>query len=205
MEIISSGIITVPAGVSSTGLYFIQEGVLQVVDKGWAQEIGLAEGGQAFVSSGGILYLCTVSSGGTVTVLSGGYAQDVTVENGGLYLVSSGGTAHKSLLKSGGTQIVRAGEMAASVTVMEGGVLHYFHDLDEFMRMMHALLRKGGKMICSDFHPFTKLEDTLGLDTKTMDYFSTEVFEGEMAHARFYDGEIRRQMPKCSYRKYRTQ
>ncbi len=124
MEIISSGIITVPAGVSSTGLYFIQEGVLQVVDKGWAQEIGLAEGGQAFVSSGGILYLCTVSSGGTVTVLSGGYAQDVTVENGGLYLVSSGGTAHKSLLKSGGTQIVRAGEMAASVTVMEGGVLH---------------------------------------------------------------------------------
>ncbi|MBP3645321.1 MAG: class I SAM-dependent methyltransferase [Clostridia bacterium] len=88
------------------------------------------------------------------------------------------------------------------VVFMEGGVLHYFHDLDEFMRMMHGLLRKGGKMICSDFHPFIKLEDALGLETKTMDYFSTEVFEGEMAHARFYDKEIRRQMPKCSYRKY---
>ena len=31
---------------------------------------------------------------------------------------------------------------------------------------------------------------------------SLEVYEGEMAHARFYPEEIRRQMPKCSYRKY---
>ena len=88
------------------------------------------------------------------------------------------------------------------VVFMEGGVLHYFHDLDEFMHIMHTLLKKGGRMICSDFHPFTKLRDVLGLETRTMDYFSTEVFEGEMAHARFYDEEIRRQMPKCSYRKY---
>ena len=124
MEIVSSGIVAVPSGVSSTGLYLIQEGILQVLDGGWAQDIGLAEGGQTFVSGGGILYLCTVSSGGTATVMMGGYAQDVTVENGGLYLVSSGGTAHKSLLMSGGTQIVRAGEMAASVTVENGGVLH---------------------------------------------------------------------------------
>lgn len=29
-----------------------------------------------------------------------------------------------------------------------------------------------------------------------------EVFEGEMAQARFYEEEIRKQMPKCSYRKY---
>ena len=35
-----------------------------------------------------------------------------------------------------------------------------------------------------------------------MSYFSTEVFEGEMAHARFYDEETRKQFPKCSYRKY---
>ncbi len=88
------------------------------------------------------------------------------------------------------------------VVFMEGGVLHYFHDIDEFMRIMYVLLKKGGLMICSDFHPFTKMSDILGLETKTMSYFSTEVFEGEMAHARFYDDAIRRQMPKCSYRKY---
>lgn len=91
---------------------------------------------------------------------------------------------------------------AFDVVFMEGGVLHYFHDIGRFMGIMHVLLKAGGQMICSDFHPFTKLQDTLGLQTHTMSYFSTEVFEGEMAHARFYDEETRRQFPKCSYRKY---
>ena len=43
---------------------------------------------------------------------------------------------------------------------------------------------------------------TLKLETETMDYFSTDVFEGEMAHARFYDKDIREQFPKCLYRRY---
>lgn len=88
------------------------------------------------------------------------------------------------------------------VVFMEGGVLHYFHDLDRFMGVMYALLRPQGKMICSDFHPFSKITDALNLHQPTMNYFSTEVFEGEMAHARFFDEEVRAQMPKCSYRKY---
>ena len=88
------------------------------------------------------------------------------------------------------------------VVFMEGGILHYFHDIDEFMKMMFALLRPGGKMICSDFHPFTKIMDALKLGTPAMSYFSTEVFEGEMAHARFYEEPARSQIPKCSYRKY---
>ncbi len=88
------------------------------------------------------------------------------------------------------------------VVFMEGGVLHYFHELEPFMGMMHSLLKPGGRMICSDFHPFTKIMDALELQQPTMNYFSTDVFEGEMAHARFYEDEIRRQFPKCSYRKY---
>ena len=88
------------------------------------------------------------------------------------------------------------------VVFMEGGILHYFHDIDEFMRMMYSLLKPGGKMICSDFHPFTKIMDTLEMERPTMSYFSTEIYEGEMAHARFYDAEIRKQIPKCSYRRY---
>lgn len=88
------------------------------------------------------------------------------------------------------------------VVFMEGGVLHYFHDIDEFMRIMYHLLKDNGKLICSDFHPFTKIADILNLEQNTMDYFSTEVFEGEMAHARFFDEETRKRMPKCSYRKY---
>lgn len=88
------------------------------------------------------------------------------------------------------------------VVFMEGGILHYFHEIDEFMAIMYSILKKGGKMICSDFHPFTKISDMLNLQQPTMSYFSKEVFEGEMAHARFFDEDIRKEMPKCIYRKY---
>ncbi len=88
------------------------------------------------------------------------------------------------------------------VVFMEGGILHYFHDIGQFMSIMHKLLKPSGKLICSDFHPFTKISDSLELQTPTMSYFSTDVYEGEMAHARFYEEEIRRGFPKCSYRKY---
>ena len=88
------------------------------------------------------------------------------------------------------------------VVFMEGGVLSYFHDLGQFMAVMRKLLRPGGRLICSDFHPFNKVMDALGLEQPVMDYFSTDVYEGEMAHARFYDEEKRRSFPKCSYRKY---
>lgn len=88
------------------------------------------------------------------------------------------------------------------VVFMEGGILHYFHEIDPFMETMHRLLKPNGKMICSDFHPFTKISDTLNFEYPAMSYFSTDIFEAEMAHARFYEESIRKQMPKCSYRKY---
>lgn len=88
------------------------------------------------------------------------------------------------------------------VVFMEGGILHYFHDITEFFTIMNKLLRNGGKMVCSDFHPFTKISDILKLGQPAPGYFYSEVFEGEMAHARFYDEEIRKQIPKCQYRKY---
>lgn len=91
---------------------------------------------------------------------------------------------------------------AFDVVFMEGGILSYFHDIRQFMGVMHGLLRPGGKLICSDFHPFNKINDALGLEQPTMSYFSTDIFESEMAHARFYEKEIRRNFPKCSHRKY---
>lgn len=91
---------------------------------------------------------------------------------------------------------------AFDVVFMEGGILHYFHDINQFIAIMRALLKPGGKMILSDFHPFMKISDCLNFEQPTMSYFSTEVFEGEMAHARFFDKDIRERMPKCSYRKY---
>lgn len=88
------------------------------------------------------------------------------------------------------------------VLFMEGGILHYFHELDEFMCMMYSLLKSNGKMICSDFHPFRKIADILNFGQPTMSYFSKEIMEGEMPHARFFEEKIREQMPKCSYRYY---
>ena len=88
------------------------------------------------------------------------------------------------------------------VVFMEGGILHYFHDIDEFMQIMYSLLKDNGKMICSDFHPFSKISDILKFEQPAMSYFSTDIFEGEMAHARFFEKDVRDKMPKCSYRKY---
>ena len=88
------------------------------------------------------------------------------------------------------------------VVFMEGGILHYFHDVNAFMQMMHALLKTNGSMICSDFHPLTKILDVLDFQQPRMGYFSTEVFEGEMPHAKFYHEEIRKTFPKCILRKY---
>lgn len=88
------------------------------------------------------------------------------------------------------------------VVFMEGGVLHYFHDLDAFMKIMHDLLKPGGKMILSDFHPLTKMHDVLHFQRPAMSYFSTEVFEGEMPHAKFYEEEKRKTFPKCRLRLY---
>ena len=88
------------------------------------------------------------------------------------------------------------------VVFMEGGILHYFHDIDQFMKMMHALLKPGGKMICSDFHPLTKIQDVLGFQRPAMSYFSTGILEAEMPHAKFYDEEIRKTFPKVRLRLY---
>ena len=88
------------------------------------------------------------------------------------------------------------------VVFMEGGILHYFHDLDAFMHLMYALLKPGGKMICSDFHPFIKIADIQHFEMPVVGYFSKEIFEAEMAHARFYQEPMRSRIPKCRYRRY---
>jgi 2-polyprenyl-3-methyl-5-hydroxy-6-metoxy-1,4-benzoquinol methylase len=88
------------------------------------------------------------------------------------------------------------------IVFMEGGILHYFFDLPAFMQLMAALLKPDGKLILSDFHPLTKIMDVLNFQRPTMGYFSTDILEAEMPHARFYADDIRRQFPKCQLRLY---
>ena len=57
---------------------------------------------------------------------------------------------------------VLGAEVTVSIFHRITGVLHYFHDIDAFMQgYAYALLKLGGTMICSDFHPFTKIADIL--------------------------------------------
>jgi len=88
------------------------------------------------------------------------------------------------------------------IIFMEGGILHYFHDIDSFMVVMNRLLKKGGKMICSDFHPIRKVIDVIETGNVETDYFSKSIIEGEMPHAKFYDDSIRKLFPKCYLRLY---
>jgi len=92
------------------------------------------------------------------------------------------------------------------VAYMEGGILHYFHDINKFMSVIYNILKPGAKLILSDFHPFGKIMTLLtnnsGVLKENADYFSTEITEGEMAHAGHYDEEKRKTFPKCLYRRY---
>lgn len=88
------------------------------------------------------------------------------------------------------------------IVFMEGGILHYFHDITCYMEIMYSLLKNGGRMICSDFHPIHKFVDANELGNPITGYFSTEIIVAEMAHAKFYDQEIRENFPKCKLRRY---
>ena len=123
MSVISSGILSISSGVTSTGLEVIQTGIIQVLNGGWAETVSAADGGAVVVSNGGILYLCTIA-GGTVTVLNGGWAETVSVESGGLYLLSSGASTHDTRISGGGSARIGRDVMATGMTVLEGGVLH---------------------------------------------------------------------------------
>lgn len=88
------------------------------------------------------------------------------------------------------------------IVFMEGGILHYFFDINGFMNIMKKLLKDGGKMICSDFHPVNKVLDVLELGNQPIDYFSTDIVECEMAHAKFFNDDSRKKIPKCYIRRY---
>jgi 2-polyprenyl-3-methyl-5-hydroxy-6-metoxy-1,4-benzoquinol methylase len=90
------------------------------------------------------------------------------------------------------------------IVFMEGGVLHYFHEINKFMSVIYNITKLKGQLILSDFHPFDKIVNVIDNSNlgKEVDYFSNEIFEAEMAHAKFYDEEKRKLFPKCLIRRY---
>ncbi len=91
---------------------------------------------------------------------------------------------------------------AFDMLYMEGGILHYFHDLDRFMAILHVLATPGALLVLSDFHPIHKVIDVNGLGGCPGDYFTSDILEVEMPHAKFHPEEVRRGFPKCHIRRH---
>ncbi|MEK5055448.1 SAM-dependent methyltransferase [Niallia circulans] len=86
------------------------------------------------------------------------------------------------------------------ILYLEGGVLHYFYDLDKLLSLLFSLLKKGGTMILSDYHPLLKClnEDFSAKHA----YFDTEIHTGDIAYKHFFPEEEQVGFPDVSLRFY---
>jgi SAM-dependent methyltransferase len=84
---------------------------------------------------------------------------------------------------------------------LEGGILHYFNDLHRVAEIIYSLLREGGKVVLSDFHPVRKMvkltEGNLVLDG---DYFDSRIHRGEVAYQNYFSAEEQVSFPECLLR-----
>lgn len=89
---------------------------------------------------------------------------------------------------------------------LEGGILHYFNDIDKFMFILFSLLKDGGEMILSDFHPLRKCI-VKGPNAEIQNqiqqgYFDKEIKNGDLAYKHFFDEHEQEDFPDVSIRLY---
>lgn len=92
------------------------------------------------------------------------------------------------------------------IAYLEGGILHYFHDIDRFSSLLYSIIKPGGKLILSDFHPFRKINAT-GIVGKNAavtggNYFDSEIHNGDVAYKNYFPQEDQANFPDCSLRFY---
>lgn len=83
---------------------------------------------------------------------------------------------------------------------LEGGILHNFHNLKELMDILYALLKKEGKIVLNDFHPFRKVMPINFFKSTVNNYFDQEIHSGDLAYKDFLDNN--EDCPECYYRYY---
>ncbi|WP_055106800.1 class I SAM-dependent methyltransferase [Paenibacillus ihumii] len=79
---------------------------------------------------------------------------------------------------------------------LEGGILHYFSDIERFMYILYSLLKAGGRMILSDFHPLRKCLASQG----QVDYFDSDIKSGDVAYKAYFDEHEQQEFPNVSIR-----
>lgn len=86
------------------------------------------------------------------------------------------------------------------ILYLEGGILHYFNDIDKFMAVLFSILKKGGRMILSDYHP---LKRCIGPDlTLIPNYFDHELHNGELAYKQYFEEIEQQEFPDVLIRSY---
>ena len=80
------------------------------------------------------------------------------------------------------------------IAYMEGGVLHYFGNIVKMFRNTHRMLRKGGRLVLDDFHPFRKLASDFATGGE---YFDTGLHDGTVPYAGIPKGAVPSTMPQC--------
>ncbi len=89
---------------------------------------------------------------------------------------------------------------------LEGGILHLFGDLNRFIETLYTLLKPGGKLVLSDFHPFRKVNPigslAMSVPQTNGNYFDSGFHNAEVAFRDFFPQEEQTSFPDCIYRFY---
>lgn len=86
------------------------------------------------------------------------------------------------------------------ILYLEGGVLHYFNVIDKLMTILFSILKSGGKMVLSDYHP---LKRCIGADFKYIPkYFNEKLHSGDLAYKQYFDKKEQSDFPDVLIKSY---
>lgn len=93
------------------------------------------------------------------------------------------------------------------IIFMEDGILHYFSDLNALASKIYEMLKLGGKLVLSDFHPFKNLlniHDIYAWDNNELkiegNYFERELVKFDVAYKKYFDESEQSEFPDCLLR-----
>lgn len=88
---------------------------------------------------------------------------------------------------------------AFDILYLEGGILHYFADINKFLYILYNLVKKGGRLILSDFHPLRKCLTT---NSVQFNYFDNDLHNGDVAYKHFFPEEEHHDFPDVLIKSY---
>lgn len=76
---------------------------------------------------------------------------------------------------------------------LEGGILHYFDDLAQLMDVLYSILKVGGELILSDYHPIkTCITPEFVYIPK---YFNRDTFQDDISYRQFFSPDEQHDFP----------